>query len=425
MAVTTVHHKSGVADDLSSAIDCHDFGAFECHDYWHNMTFGCLRALLQQCNYPKVAQNAYLSWYSNQVIPLLGPPPANSTSWKPLLTHNGSPMEPSINYTANKATVRFTVEPYGGFTGKGGQTQHHKSIQFQLQRLENSTPSLDLTWYKHFSHEFFVEPHEGAETGHRTPTCFIAFDLSLAIEPQIMPKIYLFPKSKAIEENNSTGQVVFNAIRSLKSGNHNFPALDMINEYFNSPKAPQDLNNVEMLGLDCAVAELQPRLKIYSNSFHNSFEKVVRIFTMDGRVFNSDGVAHLAELWQVLFADYLPEPVMGTDTWTKIELPHFEHPRSCIVYGFEIKPESTEVETKVYFPMWWYQGGNVSTVSAKLGQYFKSLGPGFESVAGEAYAERLSGSPVSGLIHTYLSFSYSKSRGVYITPYYSPNVNEN
>jgi len=311
-------------------------------------------------------------------------------------------MEPSVNYTANKTTVRFTIEPVGGCTDTTDEVAYQEYLRSLMQRLKTSVPNLDLTWFDHFANRFFVLAEKTRDNiSHRTLTCFLAFDLAFAGKPQITPKAYLFPKSRAYQEGLTTGKVVIDAIRSLPFEKDKFPSLEIIANYFRDPRSPQGLADVEMLGMDCGADPTKRTLKIYSHSFHNSFEKVVRIYTLDGRVPNEGGVKQLAKLWQIVFEDYLmdadsdwdSDDIMNDDDddddWKHIELPHYAHPRSCMVFSFEIQPGSSKIDIKVYLPLWWYSSGSDSRVSEKLGKYFKNLGPGFEEVAGEKYVQRL------------------------------------
>ena len=67
-----------------------------------------------KAQYPAHLQCLYLSFHK-LILPSLDGNSDGLASWKTLLTHDGFPIEPSLNFTQSGFTVRFTVDPRDSF----------------------------------------------------------------------------------------------------------------------------------------------------------------------------------------------------------------------------------------------------------------------------------------------------------------------
>ena len=63
-----------------------------------------------KAQYPVHLQCLYLSFHKF-VLPSLDGNSDGLASWKTLLTHDGFPIEPNLNFTQSGLTARFTVVP--------------------------------------------------------------------------------------------------------------------------------------------------------------------------------------------------------------------------------------------------------------------------------------------------------------------------
>jgi DMATS type aromatic prenyltransferase len=135
-------------------------------------------------------------------------------------------------------------------------------------------------------------------------------------------------------------------------------------EEYLASDGPVVLKNVKMLVIDC-VEPTRARAKIYVNSFNNSYNQLMNIYTMGGRIKDQaiiDSLEPLKDLWRALYD--MPE----TD-FEDIELLNVMHPRSCFVPGFEFKSGAAFPVPKIYFPMW-HHAKNDMQISDALSAFF-------------------------------------------------------
>lgn len=76
---------------------------------WNTGTAGLGKSMIK-AQYPVHLQCLYLSFHKF-ILPSLDGNSDGLASWKTLLTHDGFPIEPNLNFTQSGLTVRFTVVP--------------------------------------------------------------------------------------------------------------------------------------------------------------------------------------------------------------------------------------------------------------------------------------------------------------------------
>ena len=119
---------------------------------------------LTKCDYKNAVRTKYLRWYRDHILAALSKPiPGKKQAWLPLLTHNHSQFELSIDVCNpgalggrpddTDASVRFSIEAIGPNAGSD-EDPFNESASFKLiQDLSVIFPKLDLQWFNHFAKE--------------------------------------------------------------------------------------------------------------------------------------------------------------------------------------------------------------------------------------------------------------------------------
>ncbi|KAI9705784.1 MAG: hypothetical protein M1820_005032 [Bogoriella megaspora] len=385
--------------------------------YWWRQTAPSLGRLMSKAKYSQQLQHCYLTWLYMNILPALGSRPSDraTSRWTSHLTHNNFPFEPSLNITATKSVVRFQIEPISCLAGDP-QDPFNQIMSLELMdRLQKATPELDLSWFDHFAKEFYISGNAAADAriraphGQTLPTSFLAFEL---VDGKVGVRAHFFPSRKAIQTETCPGRLVSQAIKKLdKKEGSLTPSLSLVDELLNGGSAIKS-SDVEMVAVDCANPS-QARIEIFVRSFDTSFNGVRKIYTLGGRLSDENtqnALSSLKDLWTELFDI--------TDNDRKLPV---KTPRSCLVYGFELKAGSPVPAVKVYFPIWQYIGDRKAARALSrfcrqhgLNQTGTSYPNDLHVTFPESYTETSTGT------HTYLCFTFTKETGLNITTYYSP-----
>jgi DMATS type aromatic prenyltransferase len=352
--------------------------------FWYSATTPLFSKLLSTSQYPPHLQDQYLFFYNHSILPALGPSPSPSNKWTPHLTYNASPFEPSLALQNNKQQVRYTFEPTGPLAGTS-EDRFNQSLPLAFVSALASTnvsPNLDLKCWNHFTNGFFVSDSEIAAhptlfTGVKVhTTCFLAFDLpSFEFAPIL--KAYLFPHRRALLENMSRGDLVFDAIRNLPFvSTAIFHGLVKVKGFLSSceeslaaqlglqeSELKSRRMSVEMLSFDC-VSPAKSRLKIYAKTHNTSFSNVKNIFTLSNQLSSPqiiEGLKNLEQFWKCLL-------FLGED-WND----HESQSAEFLYFGFEVLAGRQEPKVKVYVPTWTL-GIDKTGLTRGLGTYFREQG---------------------------------------------------
>jgi DMATS type aromatic prenyltransferase len=172
----------------------------------------------------------------------------------------------------------------------------------------------------------------------------------------------------------------------------------------------------EMISVDC-VNEADSRIKIYVRMPHTSLRKVKEAYCLGGRLTDEntkEGLKLLDELWRTVF---------GIDD-EDAELPQNGHRTAGTIFNFELRPGKWFPEPKVYLPVRHYCESDMQ-IASRLQTFFGKLGwHNMERDYCKHLEDLFPHHPLSSSTgtHTYLSFSYKKQKGVYMTMYYSLRV---
>ncbi|KAI1085589.1 aromatic prenyltransferase, partial [Whalleya microplaca] len=220
-----------------------------------------------------------------------------------------------------------------------------------------------LEWFYYFKEFFCV--HNGEDAGfvedledHNT-SIFYAFDLSAAATTA---KVYFFPKLRARARNQSNLETLSQAIHEAPYSTEDKLKAWSIFHDFSSEIGNEALEH-EMLSIDF-IDPLESRLKLYFRSRETTFNSVINIMTLGGRIRNSkisQGLRDLRYLWNALFeVDIPPHQPLG----------EVSHRTAGILYNVEFKLGDQFPVAKIYLPVRHYSRSDEVIIRA-LDDYFQ------------------------------------------------------
>ena len=184
--------------------------------------------------------------------------------------------------------------------------------------------------------------------------------------------------------------------------------------------------NPDMLAIDC-VEPAKSRLKLYVGSPHTSFESVVAVMTLGGKITGVDeAITELAELFHKVLGlkhDFpWQEDLSVQDPFD----PGLAHPfdlYSNMVYYFDIAPGASMPDVKLYIPVIRY-GKSDNEVATGLEQFLVSRDreqyfDGFRRMVEKLEAGH---TPVSGhRVQTFIACAFQKG-SLSLTSYMNPGI---
>ncbi|KAK1140024.1 aromatic prenyltransferase (DMATS family) [Aspergillus melleus] len=401
--------------------------------FWWRETGPLMSKLLSKANYPLYTHYKYLLLYHTHILPLLGPRPPLENSvqpspanapWRSFLTDDFSPLEPSWNVNGNaesQSTIRLGIEPVGFDAGSAADPFNQAAVMRFMHSYAAAEVGANLYMFEHFSAELFVsldvhpQFRDKLPGSEHTTQSFLAFDLDAG---GVTSKAYFFPILKALVTGQSTTKVISDSILRLAQksslwGPQAITALSVLEAWMASFNGAA---KAEMISVDC-VDEADSRIKIYVRIPHTALRGVKEAYSLGGRLMDentTEAVKLLDDLWRTIF-DVADE---------NEELPQNDHRTAGTIFNFELRPGKWFPEPKVYLPVRHYCENDIQ-IAGRLQKFFGKLGwnqleRGYSKDLEELFPHH----PLSTSTgtHTYLSFSYKKQKGVYMTMYYSPRV---
>lgn len=362
---------------------------------WDIELGNALSSMMSLAGYVDSTAAAHRDFFANHVAASLAAfPVTRPPRWKSFMTDDHTPVELSWAWSGQERlpAVRYSVEPIGWDAGSVVDPHNvHASAVLRGSTLPHA-PSLDLHWYRHFLqcltlHQKSKSLQPGMPDEAPPSTCnppsqtFIAFDLEH--NEDIVVKYYFMPALKAASLGTGKQEMTEAALRALKL--RDGPALasllesyHVLTEYFAS--FPVGTITVEIVAVDC-VTPSKSRVKIYVRSRQTTFDSVIDMLTLGGRLppLSQTAISSLRELWVGFFG------TPGSET-SILEgpLPERPHCTAGILYYFELKPGSPLPTSKVYLPVRHY-AQNDEQIARCLSQYLEKRGQGL--AGGTTYLE--------------------------------------
>lgn len=326
---------------------------------------------MQMANYRVESRKLHGNFFTNHVAPVLGEGPTADGKprlWKSFMTDDHSPVELSWTWAAAESLplVRYSIEPIGQPTTDDLHLLHLQTSDDLVHKVETLVPEVNLEWYRHFFSGLL--PGKASfesklvDTGDHASQVFLGFELQ---DESMMLKVYFLPETKAIQVGLSKLSLMDQAITKLSNEALSLRnAFDMIAQYlfsFGLEMRPE----VEIAAVDCVRTSVS-RVKIYLRSRQTSFDSVVSMMTLGGklRVGSKQGLASLQELWRLVFS-------LDLSVATSDPLHPNHHRTAGILYCFALTPGRQSPKSKVYIPVKHY-GKNDLEVARGLSKYLTS-----------------------------------------------------
>ncbi|KAK4041317.1 tryptophan dimethylallyltransferase-domain-containing protein [Parachaetomium inaequale] len=357
------------------------------HEFWSEYLCSIIHPLLQASgSYTAEQQLAQLRFLVDHVAPTLGPLPSEPRATY-TQTYVDSPFEPSLNLTANgKVKVRYGLEVVKPASGPDGPDPfgEHRAREVLLQLAKAS--GADTQWLNSAMEQFFMTPEETENMRGKLPSfmpsSLLAFDLD---GNKTMMKLYVIAMRKAIASGStSSNQFTLDALRRMQPyGEKLGPGLDVISD--------------------------------------NSFAVASDVMTLGGRLTDETTLKRveiLRTLWPLLRNE---KPGEGPDpsdaAWDAWEKPEriTGTPLSGLQYNVELNPSKPGLEMKSYVPLFQHNASaqeseaNMERILRKLEHEWGSNGKYSAAIKAAYGKDRVS--------PTFVSFSYSKSKGPYMSSY--------
>lgn len=336
--------------------------------WWSRHSGKVLAYLLYYARYPPELQYRDLKFFAEVVAPFLGVSPeagvvGGTSPWPSFVTDDGTPVELSWDWGTRETlpTIRYAIEPIGIHAGTSLDPQNLAVGPAFQDQLVRSLPEMELELIQHFIS--FFNGHMNPETGTKgdeadhQSSIFYGFDLTA----EITAKVYFFPKIRATAFGQSNLEVIMQAIHTIPGvSNEDLKACAVFHDFASDP-ANKGLE-YEMLATDL-ISLRKSRFKIYIRCRDTSFNSVINIMTLGGRLRSSklySGLVDIHQLWKVVFgARPLDQP-----------LDHNAHRTAGMIYNVEFRLGDTVPVTKIYLPVRHYCSSDAAVIQG-LNDYFQ------------------------------------------------------
>lgn len=406
-------------------------------DFWFQICGPALAGMMDFAGtYSPEEKASDLKFLAELVCPWIGPKPAPSSveaaSSSPYEAN--TPVEMSVNFSSHrKPIVRFQLEPTAFTKGPHVETDEPVVLDRLLQLLEStkSRVGVDVEWARQLvrstvpsERQHLANLNKAVREGQLPPPLDhlsymqVAFDLDGTKRSM---KTYYNPMGMQLAKGENIREVAFSAIKNLQPyGKELAVPLGVVSD---SMQASPDVMEVLMTGVDVADPATS-RIKLYTFLRDvNSWESVQRGWTLGGAATDEDrmkGMALLRSIWPLLMDEDATRPDLETlNKPPKVSLSFL----GTLLLTYEFRHNTRVPDVKLYFPLWQYAStdrhiaANVTEILRKFG--WDKVADGYM-----AHLERMfPGADLDGnaSLHSYLSFSYSKKTGPYLSLYYSIN----
>ncbi|KAF9891444.1 hypothetical protein FE257_003910 [Aspergillus nanangensis] len=367
------------------------------HDHWHDVA-PMLGKMLVDGRYSVHQQYQYLSFFAHHIIPMLGPAP-----------------ELSQNFHKSGCTTRIAFEPTSYLATTKDDRLNRMMLNEALSRLKIIGVDLNLQLYHELVNELTLTDEDESAICERndlannpiTTQTVLALDFN---KTGIAVKLYLYPTLKATITGRSVSILAFDAIRKIDKDDQFTSPLAILESYFRNEK-------IDACFLSCDLVNPQhTRFKLYLFEYDVRFSRIADHWTLAGRLSDKDtltGLEMLYELWEGFgIPDGKRKP---TERPTRPGDPPTLLP---LIFNYEMKPGHSIPKPKFYFPL---TGIVDMKIARTLTAFFERHNMPDQA---NGYIENLmSYYPGKDLnietdYQAWLSFSYSKSTGPYMTVYY-------
>ncbi|KAJ5351658.1 aromatic prenyltransferase [Penicillium brevicompactum] len=398
-------------------------------EYWWTVFAQPLNQLMQWANYSTAEQYRVLAFLHRYIIPSCGPKPDENGQqfWKAFMTFDHTPIEISINFYNNKATVRATNIPVSRSSGSELDPLNQNASINALYAQKHLTPGPDPRWFEHFTNAFFIPDDEAnvlnAEMLDRTFAaqalqCLLSYDFPYQ---KTQVKVDLCALWKGVQLNQPAHQLIFQSIRDLGAEVDSYmKSLDVLTDFIDSGDANTVGTGAMFFAFDANLSDSyqSSRIKIYFATTHTAFNRMVEIFTLRGRLSGPE-MDRAIQALRLLWSSVINTPTDLSDD-DDISPPN-PHCCASVLFNFEIWPGADAPIPKIYLPAAYYGKPDLD-IAEGMDIFFKSQGwdQPFHSYKDNFMKAFVRGQKITCRHHD-ISFSY-KGGAAYVTAYYKPEL---
>ncbi|KAL5361450.1 aromatic prenyltransferase [Aspergillus floccosus] len=383
------------------------------YQYWHRAA-PMLSKMLSDGEYSVHRQYEYLSVFAHLVLPMLGPFPDARDLYKCVLGGIGS-LELSQNFQPDGSTVRLAFEPTSYMASTGGDPFNRNTINATLAKLKALDIGVNLQLHQMLVHELtltdseeqLVSPKEMEKMIVKTQT-LLAFDLT---KSGICVKEYFYPDIKSNVTGASVAQIIFAAIEKMDRKGHFEAPCQLLRSHMQR----QSIDDLHFASCDL-VDPLQTRIKVYLAELDVTLAKMTEHWTLSGMATDEEtleGLQMVRELWVEL--GIVEGKRIKPDRPAQPGDPNTHLP---VLLNYEMSPGRPCPKPKIYYPLTGISDMRIANV---LTAFFQRHGMQNHSAAyiknfKSYYPDR--NLDVATDHQAWLSFSYTKKKGPYLTMYY-------
>jgi len=313
----------------------------ESHNLWQNTIGSGLSILMNQAGYERRAHDDGLAFFRSHIVPYMGPYQSqkDSQSWQSFMTDDFSPFEYSWSWETSPK-IRYSFEPIGIHAGSTDDPFNRTRPLECAEELKFAIPGSDWRNFELFADSFY-EDGSAQDASEVVPGISSPSSIFFAIEigKETIAKAYLIP---VLAEQTHTSRLSV-LTESMGRVSTDLPAYGTLEDFIRGRGS--DHFGVIGIAVDCIDPSLA-KLKIYLRSQDTSLNHICSTLSLDGKVKTWDNNAFndLWELWLLVLG--LPKDYSKND-----KLEAASHETSGILYNFDIQPNNSLPDSKLYIPV--------------------------------------------------------------------------
>lgn len=350
-------------------------------EYWWTVFAQPLNQLMQWANYSIAEQYRVLAFLHRYVIPTCGPKPDQNGEqfWKAYMTFDQTPIEISINFHNNKATVRATNIPVSRSSGSELDPLNQNPSTNALEAQKHLIPGPSLLLFEHFKNAFFIPNDDAivlnAQMLNRTFAvqalqCLLSYDFPYQ---KVQTKVDICPLWKSVQLKQPVPGLLFQSIKDLGAQVDSYMnSLNVLTDFVDSGDAEKLGTGPMFFAFDTNLSDgyQSSRIKIYFATTHTALNRMVDIFTLGGRL-NGPEMDRAIQALRLLWSLVINAPADQSDD-ADIS-PANPHCCASVLFNFEIWPDAHLPIPQIYLPAAYYGKPDLD-IAEGMDTFFKSQG---------------------------------------------------
>ena len=313
---------------------------------WMDTIGSGLSILMHEAGYDLESQKSGLRFYSQHVVPYLGPCPVDGRPqrWQSFMTDDFSNLEYSWTWSS-PPKIRYSFEPVGINAGTLGDPFNRAAPLSCAEKLRSTILGSDWRLFDFFAGTLYDPTRDAGPPLGRNQNLSSPSSIFLAIEigkKETMAKAYLIP-IRAEQTQMSRLSIVS---ESMNEAPIRLPAFKVLDEFIRDQQTTSPLQIIG-IAVDC-IDPLTSKVKIYLRSQETSFAKICSILSLNGRIktWTDETKRELWALWTLVLS--LP---FTYSVHCPLDSGRLQHETLGILYNFDIQSNKCDPSSKLYIPV--------------------------------------------------------------------------